>query len=127
MKTSTSFYDFIIIGGSFAGLSAALSLARAQRKVLIIDSENPCNKVVKYSHNFLSHDGEKPSVIISRARQQVLSYPTVTLLKAEAMAGEATAAGVKVTTEGGRTFECYKLLFATGISDVMPGIAGFTD
>ena len=58
-----SIYDVIIVGGSYAGLSAAMSLGRSLRKVLVIDSGQPCNRQTPYSHNFLTRDGEIPSHI----------------------------------------------------------------
>lgn len=51
-------YDVIIIGGSYSGLSAAMSLGRSLRHVLVIDSGLPCNRQTPHSHNFITHDGE---------------------------------------------------------------------
>ncbi|HTF80813.1 MAG TPA: FAD-dependent oxidoreductase, partial [Cytophagales bacterium] len=70
-------FDVIIIGGSYAGLSAAMALGRALRSVLIIDSGLPCNRQTPYSHNFITHDGRRPSEISTLAKAQVLQYPTV--------------------------------------------------
>ena len=50
-------FDVIIIGGSYAGLSAAMALGRALRNVLVIDSGKPCNRQTPHSHNFITHDG----------------------------------------------------------------------
>src|SRR5690606_22151016 len=73
-------FDVIIIGGSYAGLSAAMALGRALRNVLIIDSGLPCNRQTPYSHNFITQDGEKPNVISEKAKAQVLKYDTVKFL-----------------------------------------------
>ena len=59
MKDNKSF-DVIIIGGSYAGLSAGMTLGRAIKNVLIIDSGKPCNIQTPYSHNFLTQDGKTP-------------------------------------------------------------------
>lgn len=64
MQTINS-YDVIIIGGSYGGLSAAMALGRALRKVLIIDGGEPCNQQTPHSHNFLTRDGETPAQISS--------------------------------------------------------------
>ncbi len=64
-------YDVIIIGGSFAGLSAAMALGRSLRKVLVIDSGLPCNRQTPHSHNFITQDGQPPAVIVESARKQV--------------------------------------------------------
>jgi len=70
-------YHVIIIGGSFAGLSAALQLARARRRVLVLDSGKPRNRFAQFSHGFFGHDGQSPSAILANARSQLLSYGTV--------------------------------------------------
>lgn len=76
MKNGQEF-EVIIIGGSDAGLSAVMSLGRALRKVRIIDSGLPCNRQTPQSHNFITHDGEKPAEISRQAKMQVLKYDTV--------------------------------------------------
>lgn len=120
-------YEVIIIGGSYSGLSAAMALGRALRKVLIIDSGLPCNRNTPHSHNFITHDGETPAAIATKARGQVLAYPTVKLINDKATSAEKTANGFTVTTESGLTFTTKKLLFATGVADIMPAIDGFAD
>jgi thioredoxin reductase len=60
-------FDVIIVGESYAGLSAAMTLGRALRNVLIIDSGSPCNRQTPHSHNFITQDGEKPGVIAEKA------------------------------------------------------------
>jgi anaerobic glycerol-3-phosphate dehydrogenase len=70
-------HDAIIVGGSFAGLSAALQLARARRNVLVIDAGLPRNRFASESHGVLGHDGKPGSQVLAEARQQLLAYPTV--------------------------------------------------
>src|SRR5690606_11568540 len=65
--TNNKRFDVIIIGGSYAGLSAAMALGRSLRRVLIIDSGQPCNEQTPHSHNFLTQDGEPPHVIARKA------------------------------------------------------------
>ena len=69
-------FEVIIIGGSYAGLSAAMALGRSLRTVLIVDSGTPCNMQTPHSHNFLTQDGETPSRIAQKAKEQVLNYKT---------------------------------------------------
>src|SRR3546814_12137483 len=78
MKESKKF-DAIIIGGSYAGLSAAMSLGRSLRRVLIIDSGKTCNRQTPHSHNFITQDGVKPGVINELANRPVLEYDPVKL------------------------------------------------
>lgn len=120
-------YEAIIIGGSYSGLSAAMALGRATRSVLIIDSGLPCNRQTPHSHNFITHDGETPAAIAAKAREQVLAYPTVQLIKDKATAAGKIGSGFTITTESGKTFTAKKLLFATGVADIMPAIEGFAD
>jgi thioredoxin reductase len=120
-------YEIIIVGGSYSGLAAAMALGRALRKVLIIDSGNPCNKQTPHSHNFLTNDGKTPKEIAALARQQVQAYDTVTFLNAFVDSGSKTETGFAIQVETGETFTSKKLVFATGIKDTMPVIPGFTE
>lgn len=126
MGTETNF-DVIIVGGSYAGLSAAMALGRSLRKVLIIDSGLPCNRQTPHSHNFITNDGEKPAAIAAKAREQVLNYPTVKFVNTRAVSGKRTETGFEIVTEGSQKFNARKLVFATGISDTMPPIKGFAE
>ena len=118
-------FEVIIVGGSYAGLSAALALGRSLRRVLVIDRGAPCNRQTPHSHNFLTRDGETPAAIAAEAKRQVLAYPTVQWREGRAVAGEKSEAGFLVRTEAGETFGAEKLLFATGVQDQMPELDGF--
>ena len=120
-------FEVIIVGGSFAGLSAAMALGRSLRKVLIIDSGLPCNRQTPHSHNFISQDGEEPGTIAEKAIAQVLKYDTIQFLQDTALSGAKTEKGFIITTESGKEFLTKKLIFATGIKDIMPDIKGFPD
>jgi thioredoxin reductase len=120
-------FEIIIVGGSYSGLSAAMALGRAMRKVLIIDSANPCNKQTPYSHNFITHDGKSPNEIATLARQQVSMYGTIELIKDVAIFGKANNSNFEIMTESGNTYSAEKLIFATGIKDIMPDIKGFSE
>ncbi|MGN6532971.1 MAG: NAD(P)/FAD-dependent oxidoreductase [Ginsengibacter sp.] len=126
MKQNKQF-DVIIVGGSYAGLAAGMALGRALRNVLIIDSGNPCNKQTPHSHNFLTNDGKTPKEIASRAKQQVGRYETVSFLEGLAIAGIKTPDGFEVKIQTGETFKARKLVFATGIKDLIPCIPGFSE
>lgn len=123
--TDNKSFDVIIIGGSYAGLSSAMSLGRALRKVLIIDSGLPCNRQTPHSHNFITQDGEKPGLIAEKAKVQVLKYPSVAFHNDLAIDGRKTGNGFEISTQQGLAFEAKKLIFATGIKDIMPDIEGF--
>lgn len=118
-------YDVIIIGGSYSGLSAAMSLGRSLRHVLVIDSGLPCNRQTPHSHNFITHDGEKPAVISAKAKIQVDFYDIVQFYNGLAISAGKTESGFEIKTESGKAFTSKKLLFATGIKDLLPKIDGF--
>jgi thioredoxin reductase len=120
-------YDVIIIGGSYAGLSAGLSLARSLKNVLIIDGGKPCNWQTPHAHNFLTQDGQSPKAISDLAISQVLAYENVTLVKDFAISGQKTTDGFEILTENKKAFYAQKLIFASGIKDQFPAIIGFGD
>jgi len=120
-------FDVIIIGGSYAGLATAMALGRALRNVLIIDSGKPCNRQTPHSHNFLTQDGKAPKEIATLAKQQVVAYDTITFFDGIATKGLKTSNGFEIQTETGNKFSATKLVFATGIKDMMPEIAGFPE
>jgi thioredoxin reductase len=118
-------FDVIIIGGSYAGLSAAMALGRALRKVLIIDNGKPCNRQTPHSHNFLTNDGRTPAEITALANLQVSRYETVHFFTGVAIAGKKSETGFEVEVATGEIFTGKKILFATGIKDMLPAINGF--
>ncbi|AJA69349.1 MULTISPECIES: NAD(P)/FAD-dependent oxidoreductase [Myroides] len=115
-------YDVIIVGGSYSGLSAAMALGRLLKSVLIIDSGLPCNRQTPHSHNFLTQDGQTPLAIANKAKEQVLAYQTVSFYQGLAVSGKKTLNGFEITTDLNDTFSGKKLIFATGIKDIMPDI-----
>lgn len=120
-------FHVIIIGGSYAGLSAGLALGRATRKVLIIDAGKPCNRQTPYSHNLLTHDGDRPADIAAQAKAEVLKYPTVQFKEGEVVSARKASDGFKLTLKNGEQFSARKLLIATGLKDSFPEISGFAE
>lgn len=118
-------YDVAIIGGSYAGLSTGMALGRSMRKVLIIDSGKPCNRQTPFSHNFITHDGVATAVIAQQAKEQVLAYDTIDWLNDTATWATKTESGFALKTADGKNAEARKLIFATGLRDIMPPIKGF--
>lgn len=120
-------YDVIIIGGSYAGLSAAMALGRSLRKVLIIDAGQPCNRQTPHSHNFLTQDGQTPANISAVAKAQVLVYPTVKFFDGMAVNAHQDKDGFTISTADGQSFASRKLILTTGIKDIFPTIPGFAE
>ena len=119
--------DVIIIGGSYAGLSAAMALGRALREVLVIDGGKPANRFTPHSHNFITHDGKPPSEIAEMARKQVDEYPTVKRMDGFVISAEKSNNAFIVRLNTGQTYRSRKLIFATGIVDQMPDLPGFSE
>jgi thioredoxin reductase len=118
-------YDVIIVGGSYAGLSAAMTLGRSLKQVLVIDSGLPCNRNAPHSHNFITQDGETPTAITAKAKQQVLTYQNVEFINGRAIHAAKQADHFVIQTDSGTPIETKKILFTTGVIDVLPEISGF--
>lgn len=125
--TDSKDFEVIIIGGSYAGLSAAMALGRSLRSVLIIDSGLPCNIQTPHSHNFLTQDGKTPKEISSLAKEEVEKYETIKFHEGIAISGTKTENSFEITTNKHEKFTAKKLIFATGIKDTMPEIKGFSE
>lgn len=120
-------FDVIIIGGSYAGLSAGMALGRSLRNVLIIDSGKPCNRQTPHSHNFITQDGKTPKEISDLAKEQVAKYETVSFFNGIVAKTSKNAADFNVETESGEKFTAKKIILATGVKDLMPDIEGFSE
>lgn len=120
-------FDVIIIGGSYSGLSAGMALVRSLRRVLIVDSGTPCNRYTPHSHNFITQDGEEPTVILQKAKEQLIKYESVEFLEGLVASVTTHSDGFQVSVASGTQFSSKKLLLATGIKDIFPAIIGFDD
>ena len=120
-------HDAIIVGGSFAGLAAALQLGRARRNVLVIDAGRPRNRFASASHGFLGQDGRTPDAILGIARNQLAAYPTVTIRLDEAIEVLAAGPDFSLRLSGGDIVAADRLVLATGVTDTLPAIPGLQD
>ena len=113
-------YDAVIVGGSFAGLSAAIQLARARRRILLVDAGRPRNRFAAASHGFLGQDGVAPAEIMRQGLTQLARYPTVDFVHAEALSASHADAGFVLTLSDGSEARGRKLILATGVTDELP-------
>lgn len=116
--------DVVIIGGSFAGLSAALQLARARRSVTILDTGEPRNRFAEASHGFLAQDGVAPGDILAEARQQLAAYPTTNFLNIRAKNASGSIDAFSITDDSGNTLSARRIVLAHGVTDSLPDIPG---
>ncbi|MCX2862506.1 NAD(P)/FAD-dependent oxidoreductase [Paucibacter sp. PLA-PC-4] len=123
-------FDALVIGGSFAGLSAAMQIARGRRRVCVVDAGAPRNRFASASHGFFGHDGEAPLAMIANAREKLLAYPNVHFIQGLAVgaAAEAGGGGFSVVLHTGEALRARKLVLACGIVDRLPeGIPGLQE
>ncbi len=118
MDTST--YDVAIVGGGAAGLSAALVLGRARRRVVVIDAGEPRNAPAAHMHGFLSRDGMPPADLLRLGRDEARGYGV------QFSSGEVAeiGPGFVLRLSGGETLEARRLLIATGAGDQLPDVEG---
>lgn len=120
-------HDAIVIGGSFAGLSAAIQIARARRSICVIDAGMPRNRFAAASHGFFGQDGSNPQTMIVAAQSQLAAYPTVRTITGAADGAKAVPGGFQVSVRGGETLTAAKLVLAFGVSDVLPEVPGLAE
>lgn len=120
-------YDAAIIGGSFAGLTAATYLARGRHSVLIIDTGTPRNRMSPAAHGFFAMDGASPQKLIAAARADLQDYDEASLVagEAETVSGDSDAFHIRLKT--GEAFGARRLVLAHGIEDVLPDIEGLVE
>lgn len=112
-------FDVIIVGGSVAGLSAALYLGRMRRQVLIFDTGKPCNRFSHASHGFLTRDGTAPAELLRMGREQLQQYTTISFQAEAVTAIVPQTDGFQVATATG-SYIARKILLATGLRDELP-------
>ncbi|OXJ13568.1 NAD(P)/FAD-dependent oxidoreductase [Burkholderia sp. AU6039] len=121
-------HEVIVIGGSFAGLSAAMQLARARRRVLVIDAGRPRNRFAAHAHGFFGQDGKPPAQIVEEAAAQLAAYPTVQRIAGDVRTAERDADGrFHVTLADGSRASADRLILATGIRDELPALPGLAE
>ncbi|MDN5815935.1 MAG: NAD(P)/FAD-dependent oxidoreductase [Yaniella sp.] len=120
-------WDVAIVGGGSAGLSAALTLARARRSVLVIDSGTPRNAPAAAVHGLLGHESINPSQLLAKGRAEASSYGAKIV---DAVVGEASGIaeeGFILRLDNGTTQRAGQVLVATGVRDDLPAIPGLAD
>ena len=120
-------HDAIIVGGSFAGLSAAMYLARTRKRVCVVDTGEPRNRFAARSHGFFAQDGSEPKLMLETMRRQVAAYPTVSFLQDSAVDALAEDGMFSVALRSGTLLTGKQLLLAFGISDEMPKTPGLAE
>jgi len=119
--------DVVVVGGGAAGLSAALVLGRARRRVTVVDAGAPRNAPATHMQGYLSRDGMPPKDLLAAGRAEIAQYG-VGLVEDEVVGVEGDVTGsdaaFSVRQAGGPVVQARRVLFATGARDELPDIAG---
>jgi thioredoxin reductase len=116
-------YDVVVVGGGAAGLSAALVLGRARRRIVVVDAGAPRNAPAAHMQGFLSRDGMPPADLLAAGRVEATGYG-VELVEDQVL---TIAVGFIVRLAGGRVLKARRILIATGVRDELPEIPGVSE
>lgn len=123
-------YDVVIVGGGAAGLSAALVLGRARRRVAVVDTGQPRNAPAAHMHGFLGSDGLPPAELLARGRAEVVGHGvalvagTVTAVAPCESAPTSAQLRFQVTVSDGSVLQARAVLVTTGLRDEVPDVPG---
>lgn len=115
--------DVAVVGGGAAGLSAALVLTRARRRVLVVDAGEPRNAPAAHMHGFLSREGLPPAELLARGRQEVATYGG-RLVDGYVSNVRAVDSGFELSLADHRTYRARRVLVTTGLRDDLPDVPG---
>jgi thioredoxin reductase len=124
---SCNAYDVAVAGGGAAGLSAALVLSRARRRVLIVDSGAPRNAPAAHMHGYLSRDGLAPAALLDTGRHEVFGYGGEVVADAVINVDRRSGSTFGLRLSSGRHVSARRLLVATGLRDQLPEVPGLRE
>ncbi len=128
MPREPKLVDVVVIGGSYAGLSAALQLGRARRTVVVVDAGAPRNRFAATAHGFLGWDGIAPGAILEEGREGLKVYPTVVQQRGWVTGAMREAdTTFEVSIQGGPTLRARRLILAGGVRDELPELPGLSE
>ncbi|NYI07586.1 NAD(P)/FAD-dependent oxidoreductase [Allostreptomyces psammosilenae] len=120
-------YDVVVVGGGAAGLSAGLTLARARRSVLVIDSGEPRNAPAEGVHNYLGLDGVPPAELVAVGRAEVSGYGGEVVAGRVVSVERPEGGDFRVVLEDGSAVAARRLLVTTGLVDELPDVPGLAE
>jgi thioredoxin reductase/SAM-dependent methyltransferase len=119
--------DVCVVGGSAAGLAAALQLGRQRRSVIVVDAGEPRNAPAAHMHSFLSREGLPPAGLLAAGREEVRRYGGEVLSGRAAGVSRAGDGGFRVRLASGHAVVARRVLAATGLVDELPDIEGVAE
>ena len=123
MTEHTEELDVLVVGGGAAGLSAGVTLARARRRVLVVDQGNPRNAPAGHVHNYLGNEGVPPLELLRRGRAELASYGG-SVREAGVVDVRGARGDFAATLDDGSTVHARRLVVTTGLVDRLPDIEG---
>jgi thioredoxin reductase len=121
---SSAPYDAVIAGGGPAGLSAALVLGRARKRVLVVDDDRPANAVSQGVGGLLGHDRVKPAELRASGRRQLAEHPNVQLRHGAVEDADRVGRAFVVRLTGGTAVRAHALVLAHGLRYDPPPLPG---
>lgn len=119
--------DTAVVGGSFAGLSAALQLCRASRSVVVIDDGRPRNRTSPAAHGIPGWDGVAPAEILARFRADLSAYPTARIIEGRVVDVKGGRDTFTLSTDAGQEIQARRLILAHGLRDRLPELPGLAE
>lgn len=116
--------DAVVVGGGPAGLSAALVLGRARRRVVVLDTGRPANLASRGIGGLLGQDGVAPTELRRTGREQLAELPTVAVQEEAVVGATRGLEHFSVSLAGGRRLRTRSLVLAHGLSYEPPALAG---
>ncbi|GAA3093320.1 NAD(P)/FAD-dependent oxidoreductase [Streptosporangium carneum] len=120
-------YDVVVVGGGAAGLNGALTLGRARRSVLVIDSGRPRNAPAEGVHTYLGREGTPPAELLAAGRAEVRGYGGAFLEGTVVAAERRDDGGFRVVLADGGAVRADRLLVTTGLVDELPEVPGVAE
>lgn len=119
--------EYAVIGGSYAGMSAALQLARARRSVAVVDAGLRRNRFAAESRGFLAQDGKPPGEIAEEAKRQLLKYPNLRWIEGQAQTARRLDEAHFEVQGAQHKLQARRLILATGVVDELPEVEGLAE
>jgi thioredoxin reductase len=121
------FWDVVVVGGGAGGLSAALTLARSRRRVLVVDAGEPRNAPADGVHNYLGREGTTPGELTAIGRAEVQSYGGVVRTGRVTSAAASDGGGFVLGLDDGAVLRARRVVLATGVVDDLPDVTGLRE